>query len=547
MKSLFSNRRGQTRENYYGVALDSDSQEVVVAERLPGAGFQIWRVGLDEHRAVNIADAEIRTAALGWSAHTDRSQSVDGAAVGADDEAVLYALVDAAKNIPQAERSSFSWSRTPDRKIAITQAERSDIERTAAIISPWLSAQVPPHLPLKRQPRLRIETATRAIARLWLSEAGERSRKQQRTVAFVTVGREGYAVGLWSAEAGLIYETEELFEADASPEMAIAHTCESVVKLTATPSLARLSLESISTIVVSAVSGLEDTLIAALTEALFQHEGVMVERVCFSGTRDGKNPTTTTAARYLDQATALALGFVLGGSQIPAINLASSLDAEYEALVAAKQEHLLVEERRVVTIAKAAMFAPLVLAASVMMASYVDLRRESSQLSAQTLAEQSRAEALKAEAALRVTAKQHFSEYVTLTDQMLELRRRQPATAQLLNDLNHQWPTGDTSWFISEMRTMGGGLIELKGRTAREESVTAFTRGLEFSNGLFTNISNNIQTANFASGEASKGPLLLDFTIRAIYTPLLPLQGNGSATQGVVLAAQSEIAKGVSQ
>lgn len=107
MKSLFSNRRGQAREHYYGVALDSDSQEVIVAERLPGAGFQIWRVGLDEHRAVNIADAEIRTAALGWSAHTDRSHSVNEAVASADDEAVLHALVDAAKNIPDAERSSF--------------------------------------------------------------------------------------------------------------------------------------------------------------------------------------------------------------------------------------------------------------------------------------------------------------------------------------------------------------------------------------------------------------------------------------------------------
>ncbi|MEJ7617699.1 MAG: hypothetical protein WKF30_12215, partial [Pyrinomonadaceae bacterium] len=130
-----------------------------------------------------------------------------------------------------------------------------------------------------------------------------------------------------------------------------------------------------------------------------------------------------------------------------------------------------------------------------------------------------RAESLKAEANLRVAAKQHFAEYVALTEQTLELRRRQPATAQLLNDLDGQWPAGDLSWFISEMRTTAGGSLELKGRTLREESVTAFTRGLEFSNGLFTNISNNIQTANPAKGEAqSNAPL--DFTIRAVYTPL---------------------------
>lgn len=118
-----------------------------------------------------------------------------------------------------------------------------------------------------------------------------------------------------------------------------------------------------------------------------------------------------------------------------------------------------------------------------------------------------------------MTAKQHFTDYVTLTEQTLELRRRQPATAQLLNDLNQQWPAGDASWFISEMKTTGGGSIELKGRTMREESVTAFTRGLEFSNGLFTNVSNNLQTAPSAAGETGK-TAPLEFIVRAVYTPL---------------------------
>lgn len=509
MKALFSNWKNQAVDNHYGVAFDSHTDEVVIAERIVGGGFQIWRVGRSESRAVNIAAGEARTAVLGWSAHTDRSQSISESE--ADDEAVLRALVEAAQSLPHAETSSFSWSRTPDRKITITQAERRDLERTVAQISPWLSAQVPPHLPRTRQLRVRVETVTRSIARLWLSEAGEHSLALQRTVAFVTAGREGYAIGLWSAETGLVYETEELFEADASPEMAVAHTCESVMKLIAPASLAQFSLDPASAIVVSAVPALGDQLNLALAAA---DAGVSVERVSFSGA-DGPNHQ----GRTLDQATALALGLIIDNSRIPTIDLAVELEAEYHTILDAKNRQFVAKERQRVTMAKAALWAPFVLIASVLLTSYVDSRRESSRLSEETTVAEQRAAALIAEAALRVTAKQHFTDYVTLTEQTLELRRRQPATAQLLNDLNQQWPAGDASWFISEMKTTGGGSIELKGRTMREESVTAFTRGLEFSNGLFTNVSNNLQTAPSAAGETGK-TAPLEFIVRAVYTPL---------------------------
>lgn len=504
-------RRGAPAESSCGVAFRAETGEVVVAERTADGAFRVSSVPLQENRAVNVVEAEIRTAVLGWSAHTDRSQLISG--TGADDETVLRALVEGVKNIPNATATSFAWARTPDQKITITQAERHDVERTTRELGAWLARQWPPHFPSHKRGRLRVETATHALVRLWLKDAAA-LRPEARTVAFLTAGREGYAVGLWGQETGLIYETEELFEDEASPEMAAAHICESVAKLFAPASLARLGLAPLSCVVVAPVAALAGTLIELLRHE--SGESLEIERAGFAG--------PAGEWREVDQATALALGALLDDARVPRIDLASELEADYLSLVRAKEERALAEEGRQTSRAKVALFAPFLFGAGVLLAFYLDLWREAARLRAETAVEQRRGETLRAEATLRVAAKDHFAEYVALTNQTLDLRRRQPATAQLLNDLNQQWPSGDPSWFISEMKTAAGGAVEFKGRTKREESVTAFTHGLEFSNGLFTSISNNIQTANSAggalAGSVPPGAPDLEFTVRAVYTPL---------------------------
>lgn len=526
----FLTRRKQTIETSCGIAFDAETNEVVVAERAPKSvgGFHIWSVPHDENRALNIIATEVRTAITGRSAHTERYPQFE--TDGLDEQALLGTLAHSIEHNPHREEMSFAWGRTPDGVVAITQADARDVAHTTEQTTHWLQRQKLPHW--RTTQRLRIETQTRAIARLWLSEnAAAHAQEATETIAFLTVGREGYAVGLWNTLTGLAYETEEQFEPDASPEMATAHTCESLVKLIDPSNLARLSLGAVSVVVVSIVRSLDEMLFARLGEELRElGDHITLERVQFSGAVNAPAAETTETGEigcrstYINQATALALGALLDSPQVPLIDLAHDLTAEYKKLLEIKElsERLVAQTKA--NIAKAAIFAPLVLGLSVLCASYLDLSFQSSKLQQQTAAEQKRAKTLAAEAALRVAAKQQFAEYVALTDQTLELRRRQPASAQLLNDLNQQWPGNDPSWFISEMKSTAGGALEFKGRTKKEEAVTAFTHGLEFSNGLFVNVSNSIQstTGNAATPSASENAAApsLDFIVRAAYTPL---------------------------
>ena len=148
----FFRRRRSVGESQCAVVFDQERDEVVIAERAHGGGFNVWNVPRNERRTVNIVDTEIRTAVLGWSAHSDRSQLVGG--IAGDDETVLRTLVEAVRMIPNSAATSFAWSRTPDRKVAITQADRSDVDHTVSKLSAWLADQMPTHLAQKRPPRI---------------------------------------------------------------------------------------------------------------------------------------------------------------------------------------------------------------------------------------------------------------------------------------------------------------------------------------------------------------------------------------------------------
>ncbi|HVG38868.1 MAG TPA: hypothetical protein VM870_06250 [Pyrinomonadaceae bacterium] len=539
--AAFSRRRQNISASVCGLAFSDDNDEVVMAERSPLGGFHVWSAPRGEERALNITASEIRTAIIGHSAHTERFAQYE--AEGLDDRTLLGVLADAVNHHPQREALAFGWARTPNNIVALTQAERADVERTTKRVADWLERQKLPHWRAGVPQRVRVETATRAVARLWLSEAGP--RRLNETVAFLIVGREGYAVGLWNAATGLAYETEEKFEPDATADMATAHTGESLLKLISPVNLARLSLGEISTVVVSIVRVLDDALSEWLRRELTAR-GISFERVSFRGAAESEAGKISCRAVELDQATALALGSLFDDAQIRLIDLARDVTAEHEELLRLDELTTLAATRSAANGARAAIFAPFVLGLGVLCASYLDTLDEASTLRQQTAAEQQRGRVLAAEAALRVAARQHFAEYVALTDQTLELRRRQPATAQLLNDLNQQWPGDDASWFISEMKTMAGGVLEFKGRTKKEEAVTAFTHGLEFSNGLFVGVSNNIQSATTGGPGVAppfvteNAPPALDFIVRAVYTPLRPVQAgiNGAPPSSPALGGK---------
>jgi len=132
-----------------------------------------------------------------------------------------------------------------------------------------------------------------------------------------------------------------------------------------------------------------------------------------------------------------------------------------------------------------------------------------------------------------------------LLDNLIALRNRQPATHQLLTDLNSRWPE-EKSWTIREINVKGAN-VEIKGKTRNEQAITSFAKSLEFSNGLFSGILTRNNVANNSLGVASPAAQqifassVVEFTITSTYAPLaLP---NKTATQATTpVSANSQTA-----
>src|SRR6266851_1217019 len=282
MKRLLFRREQPIEESPCGLAFDEEKNDVVIAEYASDGGFEIHRVPADERRAVNINASDVRTCVLGWNAHTSLARLPVTAE--STDEEILRSIIEAANTDPNAAAFNFTYSRTPDRLLTLTQAETADIADTLRKANAWL------------------DTRTRCNMRLWLSSGVD---VDTGNTAFLTVGAGGYAMGLWSPHSGYIYETEERFERGASLEMIAAHTRDVLIKFIAPSSLAQLGLDFVGRVVVSAVPALEDHLFQLLREAPELHHA-LIEAIRFNYSTD-----RATEGDELDYATALALGALI--------------------------------------------------------------------------------------------------------------------------------------------------------------------------------------------------------------------------------------------
>jgi Tfp pilus assembly protein PilN len=122
------------------------------------------------------------------------------------------------------------------------------------------------------------------------------------------------------------------------------------------------------------------------------------------------------------------------------------------------------------------------------------------------------------------SSKANFAAFRSLLDNLINLRNRQPATHQLLTDLNQRWPQEPT-WYISEL-TVRGANVEIKGKTKNEQAITSFAKSLEFSGGLFSgiltrnNVANNSVGVSTSHAQQLSPSSVIEFTITSTYAPL---------------------------
>ena len=512
MKRLLFRREQPVEESPCGLAFDEEKGEAVIAEYASDGGFEIHRVPADERRAVNINASDVRTCVLGWNAHT----SLARLAVTAEstDEEILRSIIEAANTDPNAAAFNFTYSRTPDRLLTLTQAETADIADTLRKANAWLDTQRATHLKQEDRARIRLETRTRCNMRLWLSSGVD---VDTCNTAFLTVGAGGYAMGLWSPHSGYIYETEERFERGASLEMIAAHTRDVLIKFIAPSSLAQLGLDFVGRVVVSAVPALEDHLFQVLREAPELHHALI------EGIRLNYSTDRATEGDELDYATTLALGALIETELPSPVDLSVTPQEQLEQF---SESHKIIEVAQVQKIARKARLAmavPVIVIVAFLATTWFQNRAEALRISSNIEAEKQTAAQLKQATEDYESSKKNFGMFRSLLDNLISLRQRQPATHQLLRDLDTRWPR-DASWYVAEVNVKGTN-VEIKGRTRNEQAITAFAKTLEFSDGLFTNIltNNNVAGTSLTGTSATATPQssnVIEFTVRANYSPM---------------------------
>jgi hypothetical protein len=218
-----------------GLCIDERNAQIIIADYAPDGGFDIHRALLDEPRTVNITSTALRTIVDNANAHTQATAASISATDS--DEAIITSLID-----PTHDASGLisNFTRTPDGQVLLTQVEEHSVAKTTRVIEQWLTIQQPTHV--DRLPhRLRVETRTRAIARVWHHTA---QAPEMETVAFLVLSNDDYAVALWSKQTGLVYETEESFEAGATAQIKCQHSRNMFARLIAAGTIENLQFAS---------------------------------------------------------------------------------------------------------------------------------------------------------------------------------------------------------------------------------------------------------------------------------------------------------------
>jgi hypothetical protein len=522
---MFKRNQSAQPQSPCGLAFDHRNGQIVIAEYAASGGFDIYRAVLGERRSVNLESTDLRTTLTKGNAHTDALSlplSPDAA-----EEDILRTIIERT----QGDQSHvLAFTRTPDARIVVTQVEALAVTEIVRRTEQWLDDQQPEHTQ-PQEKTLRAETRTRAITRLWRASQGD--IQLTGTAAVLVITNDDYAIGLWSEQTGLVYETEELFEPGAPTEIKCQHARDVFTKFVAPASLAKLKLPEVTNAVLSAADGYADSILALLNESP-ELDGIRIKPVSIH-IGDGTHPDQPLD-QLLDQPTAFAIGSLLDHETVPPCNLAVTPQMRLDEI---ERERKLKDRTADSHKARAAVLAiliPLVAVIAFAMAAGIDNGIESVRLKSRVNEETLTGQKLAQANSDYESSKANFAAFHSLLDNLITLRQRQPAAHQLLSDLNQRWPQ-DKTWSISEINVRGAN-VEIKGKTKNEQAITSFAKSLEFSNGLFTGIltRNNVEGNSAISAPQQQVQVprssVIEFTILSAYAPL--------ATPGKAVAAPAQ-------
>ena len=446
-----------------------------------------------------------------------RILALDGDRLALDDRSLAQWLINAEQNVvlgtddhPLFETSlddtACVITRLPNGLVAMTEVPRAHVlaarERVKSLVGErtgYLASAC-------------IESPVRSTARYFLSavkegELVQRSGKEAEVTAFVVIGNGGFRFGLWSPSAGMFSEygfiapkevvqlTERSAASPASAEILqnyVRHAFGQLELQLSKEKLEQLQLSGYTQVVWASEPSLSN-IIAPIAAEHAAQTGIQVFHL------DAPLDEAVVGGMLLGSF-AFGDAKAFGSSILPQANLARDLLvlADTEQDQRRITEELLAKKRR-----DAAVFslvaAPIAVIA-VLLAMVVGLLLSGLYINIREQQAMSKTVELKPALDRRKSYEANLKWYQEFIKQVSRLRNQQPVGISLLYQLNSDYPfTVDNSFYISDMKLLPTGAVEMKGYARNKDAVASFLKSLEFAGGpesgsrLFGNLAYEVQ------------------------------------------------------
>jgi hypothetical protein len=402
--------------------------------------------------------------------------------------------------------------RLPNGLVAMTEVPRAHVLAARERVRGFL--------PVRSDPLISIETPVRTAARYFLTAAREgelvqRAGKESEVTAFILIGQSGFRFGLWSPAAGLFSEYGFLAPKDVAqlgdrsavgrfaakvPEDGIDARLESYVREAFDQLSLQLSKEKLEQL---QLSGYAQVVWASEPHLSAKIPPIAAEHAATTGIQVFHLDVPMDEAMVgglLLGSFAFGDASSVGAAILPRADLARDLlvlsDTEQDQRRISEELYALKRHNRAVF----TLLAAPVTVAAVLLAMVAGLLFSGFVTGVRDAQATARTQELKPALDRRNSYEANLKWYQEFIKQVSRLRRQQPVGIGLLYQLNSNYPYMiDPAFYVSDMKLLPNGGVEMKGYARNKDAVASFLKSLEFAGGaesgsrLFGNLAYEVQ------------------------------------------------------
>ncbi|MGI8545235.1 MAG: hypothetical protein ACR2MD_17385 [Aridibacter sp.] len=467
-----------------------------------------------------ISDQTLFLTAVSDFSERTRVLALDGEILALDDYELSEWLITAERefytgtdNHPIFETSledtACSIMRLSNGQVAMTEVPRATVQELREKI------QLLDNQNGETAPKLIIETPLRCTARYFLTalpkgELTLRPEKRAEVTAFLIVGKSGFSYGLWSSSTGLfneyafiapkdIYRQSFQNETEVPPPYAVGQNPDAngidedtdykerlqiYIRNAFEQLFLQLSQDKLDQFQLSSYSQVVWATESDLTEIVEPITGEYAENTGLDFVKIDVPVDEAIASGLLLGSFTFGENSVIGAEILPPVNLARDILAlaDKEEIERRRMEEILLQRRRNRTVF--ALLAAPVLMLACLFAIVADIARRQVALTIRERNADARTVELKPALDRRKSYEANLKWYQEFIQQVSKLRREQPVGIGLLYNLNSNYPFNlDPSFYISDMKLLPNGGVEMNGLARNKDAVTSFLRTLEFTGG----------------------------------------------------------------